>query len=90
MPDQDPEPRPPDQYKVIGLYGDNALPPLVPDDVAAWNTYLTRADADVAIEELVARTDIGRIILYTNVHGEFLPLHTWNRVGSFWQYERRP
>ena len=60
MPDE-----PPAQYRVDGQYADDVTPPQIPGTVVSSIEYGTREEADVGIEGLVGRTDVGEIVLYT-------------------------
>jgi hypothetical protein len=85
MPDEAPS-----QYRVTGTYADDVPPPRVAGEVTASTEYASRDEADIGIEELVGRTDIGQIILSTRNYrdGGWRAMHTWNRTPAGWRYAR--
>lgn len=85
MPDQPQDAPMPDRYRVTAFYADDVTPPLVAGDRASRGFYRTRADADIAIEEAVGRTDLGRIVLAVDIGKSWFDLHVWIRIDGEWK-----
>jgi hypothetical protein len=89
MPDQTvTESGEPEIYRCTLLHADDVLPPAVAGEVALRTVYADRTSADLGVEEGVARTDIGRIILDAKLPGgAWQILHSWTRTPNGWHYQ---
>lgn len=89
------EPLPTDyRYRVTVTYAGDVVPPLVPGEIAAFGTHVTRESADQQIETYVAGTDFGRILLEERLANdvatrtnEWHVIHTWTREAERWQHQ---
>ena len=88
MPDQNPPAA--ERYRCTFRYGPGVLPPRVPGEVATRVWFGDRAEADGCVEEGVARTDLGRIVLEQQIsppgqRQEWGVLHEWVVTAEGWQ-----
>jgi hypothetical protein len=92
MPDQraDRPEKPTDRYRCTFIYADDVAPPVVAGGVALRGWFPDRENADLCIEEGVARTDLCRITLEQRIsdeasRAEWGMLHEWVRTGDGWR-----